>query len=229
MKHLQNVANMTITKRVISKAFWTTIILFSVYYLYRAILFRFYKEGIGPTFWYKQFFFIFHILTAILPLALGPLQFWNGFRNRYNYWHRQLGKVYITGSLLGGVSALILGVLQPYEGSIVPVVILSLLWLFMTIAAWVTIRNKNIKPHRLFMIRSYTLALTFVWLRILSDLVYEHNLLFFIKSDEIKDTTYEWMSWVLPLLIVEFFISWIPLLKQKNIRVPKTVHEKINS
>lgn len=220
---------MTITKRVISKAFWTTIILFSVYYLYRAILFRFYKEGIGPTFWDKQFFFIFHILTAILPLALGPLQFWNGFRNRYNYWHRQLGKVYITGSLLGGVSALILGVLQPYEGSIVPVVILSLLWLFMTIAAWVTIRNKNIKPHRLFMIRSYTLALTFVWLRILSDLVYEHNLLFFIKSDEIKDTTYEWMSWVLPLLIVEFFISWIPLLKQKNIRVPKTVHEKINS
>ena len=208
--------NMTITKKIYRKAFWTSIIILSGYYLYRAILFRFYKEGIGETFWDKQFFFIFHLLTAILPLTLGPLQFWNWFRNRWTNLHRLLGKIYIVGSLLGGVSAFVLGVLQPYEGSIVPVVILSLLWLFMTIAAWVAIRNKNIKGHRLFMIRSYMLALTFVWLRVLSDLVYKHNLLSFIKNEEIRDTTYEWMSWVLPILIVELSISWIPLLKHKN-------------
>lgn len=207
---------MTTTKKILTKSFWIAIILLSAYYLYRAILFRFYKEGIGPTFWDKQFFFIFHLLTAILPLALGPLQFWNWFRNRYTTWHRLLGKIYIVGSLLGGISAFVLGVLQPYEGSIVPVVILSLLWIFMTIAAWVTIRNKNIKAHRLFMIRSYTLALTFIFLRILSDLVYKKNLLFFIKNEEVKDVTYEWLSWVLPLMIVELFISWIPLLKQKK-------------
>ena len=208
---------MTSSKRILTKAFWTSIIILSAYYLYRAILYRFYKEGIGDTFWDKQFFFIFHLLTAILPLALGPLQFWSWFRNRYTNWHRLLGKIYIVGSLLGGISAFVLGVLQPYEGSIVPVVMLSLLWLFMTIAAWVTIRNKNIKAHRLFMIRSYALALTFVWLRILSDLVYKKNVLFFIKSEEIKDATYEWTSWVLPLLIVEFSISWIPLLSQKKV------------
>lgn len=207
---------MTISKIIYRKAFWTSIIILSAYYLYRAILYRFYKEGIGQTFWDKQFLFIFHLLTAILPLMLGPLQFWNWFRNRYTNWHRLLGKIYIVGSLLGGISALVLGVLQPYEGSIVPVVILSLLWIFMTTAAWVTIRNKNIKAHRLFMIRSYTLALTFLWLRILSDLVYKHNLLFFIQSEEIKDTTYEWMSWVLPLLVVELFISWLPLMKNKK-------------
>lgn len=207
---------MMTAKKMYAKAFWTSIILLSAYYLYRAILFRFYKEGIGPTFWDKQFFFIFHLLTAILPLLLGPLQFWNWFRNRFTQWHRLLGKIYIVGSLLGGVSAFVLGVLQPYEGSIVPVVILSLLWLFMTVAAWLTIRNKNIKAHRLFMIRSYALALTFVWLRILGDLVYDYNLLFFIKSEPVKDATYEWMSWVLPLLVVEFAISWIPLLKTKT-------------
>lgn len=207
---------MTISRKIYGKALWTSIVVLSAYYLYRAILFRFYKEGIGESFWNKQFFFVFHLLTAILPLALGPLQFWNWFRNRYIYWHRLLGKIYIMGSLLGGISAFVLGVLQPYEGSIVPVVILSLLWLFMTIAAWITIRNRNIRAHRLFMIRSYTLALTFVWLRILDDLVYKHNLLAFIKNQEIKDTTYEWLSWVFPLLIVELFISWIPLLKQKK-------------
>lgn len=203
-------------KKMYTKVFWTAIILASGYYLYRAILYRFYKEGIGDTFWDKQFFFVFHLLTAILPLALGPLQFWNWFRNNHIYWHRLLGKVYIIGSLLGGVSALILGVLQPYEGSIVPVVILAILWLFMTSAAWVTIRKKNITAHRLFMIRSYALALTFVWLRILSDLVYDHNLLFFIKNQDVSDATYEWMSWVIPLLLVELVISWLPSIKRSR-------------
>ena len=203
-------------KKIFTKVFWITIVLLSAYYLYRAIIFRFYKEGIGPTFWDKQFLYIFHLATAIAPLIIGPIQFWTWFRNRYTSWHRFLGKIYIIGSLLGGISAFILGVLQPYRGSIVPVLILALLWMFMTTAAWITIRNKNIKAHRLFMIRSYALALTFIFLRILGDLVYKHNLLFFINSEEIKDTTYEWMSWVLPLLLVEFCISWIPLLKQKK-------------
>jgi uncharacterized membrane protein len=210
---------MTISKKILTKAFWTSIIILSAYYLYRAILFRFYKEGIGQTFWDKQFFFIFHVATAIVPLVLGPFQFWNWFRNRYTNWHRFLGKVYIIGSLLGGISALVLGVLQPFEGSIIPVVILSFLWLFMTIAAWITIKNKNIKAHRLFMIRSYTLALTFIWLRLFGDLVYKHNLLFFIKNPDLKDTTHEWMSDLMPLLLVELFISWIPSMKnKKNLR-----------
>lgn len=215
---------MTISKKIYWKAFWSTLVILSAYYLYRAILFRFYKEGVGQTFWNKQFFFVFHLLTAILPLALGPLQFWNAFRLRYPDWHRLLGKIYVAGSLLGGLSAFVLGILQPYEGSIVPVVILSLLWLFMTTAAWVTIKNKNIKAHRLFMIRSYALALTFVWLRVLGDLVYKQNLLFFIKSDDIRDATYEWMSWVLPILLVELSISWIPLMRPK-----KTVRQQSSS
>lgn len=206
----------TQARKIYTKAFWSIIILLSAYYLYRAIDFRFYREGLGPTFWNKQFLYIFHIATALAPLILGPIQFWNGFRIRYMNLHRTLGKVYIIGSLLGGVSAFVLGITQPYEGSIIPVMLLSILWIFMTIAAWITIRRKNIKAHRHFMIRSYTLGLTFIALRILDDLVYKQNLLFFITNDEVKDTTYEWMSWVLPLLVVEFFISWIPAIRQKK-------------
>jgi len=207
---------MTISYKTYRKAFWTSIIILSAYYLYRAVLFRFYKEGLGPTFWNKQFFFVFHLLTAVLPLLLGPILFWNWFRNRYLDWHRRLGKIYIIGSLIGGMSAFVLSILQPYQGSIVPSVMLAVLWIFMTTAAWVTIRNKNVKAHRLFVIRSYILALDFVWLRILSDLVYKHNFLSFIANQEVRDATYEWMSWVLPLLIVELFISWIPLVKQRK-------------
>ena len=207
---------MTISKKIYSKVFWISIIVLCTYYLYRAILYRFYKEGIGATFWDKQFFYVFHLVTAIAPLVLGPLQFWNWFRNRYIKLHRTLGKLYIFGSLLGGISAFILAITIQYEGSIVPLVFLSLLWLFMTIAAWVTVRNKNIKGHRLFMIRSYTLALTFIVLRIFSDLIHTKNMFFFIEDEEIKNITNDWLSWVLPLLLVELFISWVPLLLQKK-------------
>lgn len=207
---------MTNKKKLLISIFWAIIILLSAYYLYRAINFRFVRQGIGPTFWNKQFWFVSHLATAVIPLITGPFQFWAWFRKRYIKWHRFLGKVYIIGSLSGGLTAIYLGITQPYPGSVVPTLILATLWLFMTSAAWVTIKRKNVQAHRLFMIRSYTLTLAFVFLRILSDLVYKHNFLSFIKNEDVKDATYEWMSWVLPLLTVEFIISWIPLLKQKK-------------
>jgi len=122
----------------------------------------------------------------------------------------------VTGSLAGGLTACYLGLTISFQGSIVPLVFLSILWIFMTTGAWIFIRNGNLQALRLFMIRSYTLALSFVFLRILADLVYQHNLLFFIDSTELKDNTYEWLSWVLPLLAVELYFSWIPALRQKS-------------
>ncbi len=210
------IQTMTISKKIFSRLFWTTIVLLSAYYFYRALVYRYYEEGFGPTFWNKQFWFASHILTAITVLILGPIQFWNWFRIQYTRWHRLLGKIYVIGSLAGGLTACYLGLTISFQGSIVPLVFLSVLWLFTTTAAWIAIRNGNIKDHRLFMIRSYTLALSFVFLRILADLVYKHNLLFFIDSPELKDNTYEWLSWVLPLLVVELCISWIPALRQKS-------------
>ncbi len=196
--------------------FWTVLIILCAYYLYRAITYRFVIEGIGPTFWNKQFWFVSHFIAAVLPLVLGPFQFWVWFRNRNIKLHRVLGKVYILGCLFGGLSAFYLGITQPYDGSIVPTLLLATLWLFMTSAAWVTIKRKNIQAHRLFMIRSYTLTLAFVFLRILSDLVYKHNFLAFIDNQDVRDATYEWMSWVLPILVVECYISWLPALKKKK-------------
>jgi uncharacterized membrane protein len=206
--------HMKIKNRLIVRIFWSIIILFSCYYLYRAINYRFIKEGIGPTFWNKQFWFVSHLATAVIPLITGPFQFWAWFRKHYIKWHRVVGKVYIFGCLLGGVSALYLSITQPYPGSVVPSLLLATLWLFMTSAAWITILRKNVQAHRLFMIRSYTLTLSFIFLRILSDLVYKHNFLSFIENQDVRDATYEWMSWVIPVLIVEFFISWLPSIKK---------------
>jgi len=201
------------------RVFWMLVILLSGYYLSRAVRYRFFEEGIGPSFWNKQFWFVFHLFTAIAPLVLGPLQFWNWFRKRHMTWHRRLGKVYIFGSLLGGLTALYLGFTQPYQGSIVPVIILALLWLFCTTAAWVTILRKNVTAHKQFMIRSYVLALTFIFLRLLFDLIERWNLLFFIDHPDVRDTTHEWSSWVLPFLVTELCISWLPAMRSSKKRV----------
>jgi uncharacterized membrane protein len=207
---------MTGYKKIFIRIFWTALILLSAYYLYRAISFRFIMEGIGTTFWNKQFWFVSHLATAVIPIIAGPFQFWTWFRKHYIRWHRLLGKAYIIGCLLGGLSAIYLSITQPDPGSIVPSLILALLWLFMTSAAWITIKRKNVQAHRLFMIRSYTLTLAFVFLRILSDLVYKHNFLSFIKNEDARDATYEWMSWVVPVLAVELMISWLPALKKSR-------------
>jgi uncharacterized membrane protein YozB (DUF420 family) len=211
--------NMIKLNKIIIKIFWTILIVLSAYYLYRGINFRFVKEGIGPTFWNKQFWFVSHFIAAVLPLVLGPFQFWVWFRNRNIKLHRLFGKLYILGCIFGGLSAIYLGITQPNDGSIVPTLLLAALWLFITSAAWLTIKRKNIQAHRLFMIRSYTLTLAFVFLRILSDLVYKHNFLAFIGNQDVRDATYEWMSWVIPILVVEFYISWLPSIKKnKHIR-----------
>ena len=164
--------------------------LISAYYLYRGIKFRFFTHGNLST---KAIWYYSHLATAIAPLVIGPLQFWTWLRLNHVTIHRTLGKIYIVGSLLGGLTALYLGLRIDLEGSVVPLFLLSTTWLFMTTCSWITIRQGNVIAHRLFVIRSYGLAMVFVFLRLVGDIPQE-KLFFFIKSPEIRDTTLEWVS-----------------------------------
>lgn len=187
--------------------------LLSTYYLYRGIKFRFFTDGNlnDKAIWYYS-----HLATAIAPLLIGPFQFWTWLRLKHVTIHRTMGKIYIIGSILGGLTAFYLGLVIDLDGSIVPLLLLSTTWLFMTMSAWVTIRQGNIIAHRLFVIRSYGLALVFVFLRLIGDIPQE-KLFFFIESPEIRDTTLEWVSWIIPLLTIELVFSWIPSMKRKQV------------
>jgi uncharacterized membrane protein len=202
----------------LKRIFWSILLLLIAYYLYRAFYFRFIKEGLGPTFWNKQFWFSLHIATAVPIILIGPLQFWDWFRKRYMKWHRLLGKIYVIGALFGGITALYLAITIQFPESVIPLTLSSALWLLTTASAWITIKRKNVQAHRLFMIRSYTLALSFIFVRILNDLVEKHNFLSFIPNSEVKAATYEWGSWVVPLLVVEFFFAWLPSIRQMKVK-----------
>ena len=192
--------------------FQAALFLLSLYYLYRAVSYRFLVPGrLGPpnpisTGWYYT-----HVLFA-LPVLLGaPLQFISQLRQRRPAIHRAVGKAYVGGATVAAITAIYMGAAGPYEGSRLSISITGTLWLFFTLAAWRHAMNRNFSAHRAFMIRSYTMALVLVWLRLMFD--FQDYLFFYVNDEDLRDATREWASWVAPLLVVEFWLSWLPQLK----------------
>ena len=185
----------------------------SAYYLYRAVDYRFLQaDRLGPTLFNKQLWYSSHVLLA-LPVVFGaPLQFLPGLRQSAPRIHRWIGRVYVFGASGAAMLAIYLGATTEYEESRLSIVITGALWLFFTLAAWRAAVAKNFVAHRAFMIRSYTLALVLVWLRVMYD--FQDYLFFYVQGEQARDGTREWASWVIPLLLVELWISWLPQVRR---------------
>ena len=192
-----------------------SLFLLSLYYLYRAINYRFGVPGrLGPpnpiaTGWYYV-----HLIFA-LPVLLGaPLQFTSELRQRTPFIHRLVGRAYVAGATVAAATAIYMGAAGPYEGSRLSIAITGTLWLFFTLAAWRHAVTRNFAAHRAFMIRSYAMALVLVWLRLMFD--FQDYLFFYVKNEELRDATREWASWVVPLLATEACLSWFPQFRRRN-------------
>lgn len=189
----------------------------SFYYLYRAINYRFIKpDQLGPSLLNKQLWYVSHLIFA-LPVVFGaPLQFITALRQRAGL-HRAVGKAYVIGASVAALLAIYLGaIVGEYEGSRLSIALTALLWLFFTIAAWRMGVAKNFAAHRAFMIRSYAMTLVLVWLRLMYD--FQDYLFFYVNDPDMRDATREWASWVIPLLVVELWLSWLPQLRARRIR-----------
>jgi hypothetical protein len=62
------------------------------------------------------------------------------------------------------------------------------------------------------MIRGYLLAMAFVWVRIMYDV--QNEMFPFIRNEDVRDTTREWLSFVVPLLVAETWLSWWPAVRR---------------
>ena len=197
---------------------WLFIIGFSLYFFITTIID--YADGYVPpnfklSFWNSKIGFIGHIAGATAALLLGPLQFWKGFRTKYMRYHRAAGKIFILGSLMAAVCAFRINLMYDCVACRVSLGLLSTVWFVCTAIAWWAIKRKNIKAHRQFMVRSYTAALAFVFIRLFPLLGYK-NVFPFIDSQMERRITAEWLCWVIPFLIIEIFMVWLPMLK-KNV------------
>jgi len=71
------------------------------------------------------------------------------------------------------------------------------------------------------MIRGYILAMAFVWVRVMYD---RQNEMFpFIRNIDVRDTTREWLSFVVPVIVAETWLGWWPALRRAR-RLPGVRH-----
>lgn len=150
-----------------------------------------------------RLFFYGHVIFGPITLLTGPFQFSPRLRKRNLRAHRLSGKVYVVACLVSGLAGFGAAQFTPggwatqagFSG-------LALGWLFTTFAAWQAIRRKDIEAHRRWMIRSFSLTLAAVTLRLYLPLLEGPGGLDFIGSYRIVS----WLCWVPNLLAAEWWI-----------------------
>lgn len=156
-------------------------------------------------------------LTLATPLLLLPIvQFSRRVRMRWPAWHRRAGWLYLASAIGAASIAIYLGFTFDSLGRRTPTVIFAALWLFFSVAALVCARRRAFIAHEQFVIRSYAMALAFVFVRVMG--AAEDSLFSFLPSQELRGVTREWLCFVLPLLAVELRNSWLPAMRASRPR-----------
>ncbi len=141
-----------------------------------------------------------HVLAAVLALALGPLQFSAGIRQKYPKAHRWCGRIYLgVGVLVGGLAGLYIA--QYAHGGLVSQLgfaLLALLWLYTGLRAYLSIRAGAIAEHRKWMVRNFALTLAAVTLRLYVPISIVAGIEFVVAYQVIA-----WLCWVPNLLVAE--------------------------
>jgi uncharacterized membrane protein len=144
-----------------------------------------------------------HVLCGMLALLIGPFQFVKRLRRRFVRLHRACGAVYVASATGLGVTGLILAP-TAYTGAVASVgfTLLGLAMLFTTWTALRMIMAHRYGEHRRWMIRSFSLIMAGVMLRVEIPLYYA---LFGVGivhfTFETAYATIAWLAWVPNILI----------------------------
>ncbi len=209
---------MSLTIKILTWFVWFLIISLSVYFFYDNVLAYFFgyrSKLFGDTIFHNQIWFVLHMAGGSLILLLGPVQFWSWFRDRFRYFHRLLGKIYLLGAGLAGFSALRISLISTCLPCRVSLFLLAVFMIFSSGLAWLTIKRHNIKAHKQFMVRSYVCALAFVTVRI--DGIFPLDFLFSnIEDPTFRRTVNEYFFSFVPLIIAEIVMTWLPHIERKK-------------
>lgn len=157
-------------------ALWAAIGLMFVYVLFHNETFLVnMKHPIWMHYESFKWYLLPHGLAGACALLLGPMQFFDNFRNRHLKLHRVVGRIYIFGALvasplgvyivwfehrtMGGTGTFVLAAgLQ------------AVLWAATTLIAFLFALRGRIHLHRQWMTRSFAVALVFLEVRVISGL-----------------------------------------------------------
>lgn len=112
-----------------------------------------------------------HIAAGAVALMIAPLQFSATVRRRWLALHRWSGRAYMCAALIASSIALYIGLAYEDPANQAVMGAMAALWLITTLFAWFAARRRAIDQHRLWVMRSYGLTLTFVATRFVPDVV----------------------------------------------------------
>ena len=153
--------------------------------------------------WYIML--IIHAVSSVVALVIGPFSLSAKFREKNINRHRLLGKIYMVGILLGGISGVYLAFYA--TGGLMSKIgfgILAVLWLTSAYQALTKVKNNNISDHQKWMIRNYSLTFAAVTLRIWLPLFV---VFFGPEHFELSYAIIAWLAWMPNLIIAEIFIK----------------------
>lgn len=151
---------------------------------------------------YRSIFYL-HIAGGIVALSTGASQFLPRFRNKRKQLHRNLGKIYLGGILVGGSAGFIIAWFAQ-EGWIARIgfICLAIAWLYTSYRALQHIRNGEVEEHQKWMHRSYAVTFSAVTLRIWLPLF----LAGFGWSFSFAYPLVAWLCWVPNILVMEWVL-----------------------
>lgn len=149
-----------------------------------------------------------HMLGGTLMLSCGAINLYIGATRRHFRHHRLVGRAYLAGGTCAALLALFitLGPSHKADASVIftnlstSLAMLATAWLVAAGMAYRAVRNRRYDSHRDWMIRSYVLAWSFVFCRIVSRVP---------AVAELGDgQAFIWLSWIGPVLLCEVALQW---------------------
>jgi len=154
--------------------------------------------------------FYTHIVSGGIALLVGWTQFLKSWRSRNLRWHRNLGKLYVLMVGVSGVAAVYISFFASTGwvaglgfGS------LGVIWLYFTLQAYRSVRQRNLRKHESQMVYSYSACFAAVTLRLWLPLL----LGVFHLDFKVAYPIVAWLCWVPNLLVARWITSRMNLPK----------------
>lgn len=155
-----------------------------------------------------------HILCGLAAFLIAPFQFSTRLRNRNLSLHRMLGKIYVVAVLVAAILAAIINHVFATPGTssifLYTVDTQAFLWFITTLIGYLTVRNKQIILHKIWMSRSYGITLIFVLSRVLNP---------FPAYGALSVNAFSFFLWLLmifALIVPEVLLYWNEIFVRKK-------------
>jgi hypothetical protein len=168
-----NTAPSTIRRNWMKPALWTVMgaMTVSVVFYSEVPLLR--RELPSST---TSFLFLLfpHAICGVIAFLIGPLQFSSRLRRGFPRFHRILGRIYVGAVFIAAPLAILLA--KRYYDlahdkyaiySLGAIIVQGGTWILTTAAAFLIARNRHLRQHREWAVRSYAVTFTFICTRVL--------------------------------------------------------------